>query len=154
MKGLKWNISRDGDRLVLAGELTESTDLGAILNETLSPPLVVDLGGVERINSCGLRAWIRLVIDLNAAGVPLILERCSPPVVGQLNLISNFVGKEGEVRSVFAPFDCSSCDQEHLELVHRHPDTPVPRNIPCPSCGGSAEFSDLPDLYFSFWGER
>lgn len=151
MKGFDWSIVRHESetRLVLVGELTESTDLSPVMTERLSSPVVVDLGGITRINSCGLRAWIWLVLALNEAGLSIILDRCSPPIVGQLNLISNFVGREGTVRSVFAPYECLSCDLEHLELIDG--ETNGIDQIRCPECGNPAELSDLPEVYFSFW---
>jgi len=155
MKDLTWRISRQGSEavMILEGEFNDTADFRSLQQETLDSPLVVDFGGVTRINSTGLRVWMNLVTKLNESGVQVCLDRCSPPIVGQLNLISNFAGEggPGRVRSVFAPYHCASCDQEHMELVDRASSADIPETSFCLSCGSATTFSDLIEMYFSFW---
>src|SRR5688572_23269192 len=89
-------------RVVLSGEITEDADFSPLLLPTKK--LVIDLSQVTRINSSGLREWIEFVRSSNRAEVQLVLERCAPIVVTQLNMIWNFAGKDGQVRSVYAPY--------------------------------------------------
>src|SRR5688572_3056912 len=91
-------------RVVVSGEITEETDFGPIL-EVDGGTVRVDLGGVSRINSCGVREWLNFVTALKATGRKLILERCAPVIVTQLNTIYNFTAG-GTVRSVLGPYYC------------------------------------------------
>src|SRR5262245_2371334 len=86
---LGWKISRtNGEtRLALKGSLTETTDFGPVLKEAMTDVLIVDVGEVARVNSCGVRAWLAFVGDLDRIGCRVVLERCPPWIVGQLNLI-------------------------------------------------------------------
>ena len=149
-RSLSWNIEdKNGTaRVSLAGELTENSNLGTLL-EKLGGPAVFDLSGINRINSPGVREWINFV---NALRIPFSLERCSVAFVNQLNMISNFRG-QGEVRSVFAPYYCSSCNREENRLIDKGPNAAAQLETPmkCPSCGADMEFDDLPDAFLAFW---
>ena len=137
-----------GTRALLAGEITEDSDFQPLL-QSGSELLTVDLADVRRINSCGVREWINFVQQLGKRS--LVLERCSVPVVAQLNMITNFVGK-GRVESVFAPFFCAACDRQHLELVQTAGLSPQSalHEMSCPTCGAQMELDDLPDTYWAF----
>lgn len=149
---LSWNFVQDGpeQRLVLEGSITEETDFAPLLEEIARETVRLDLGGVTRINSCGVREWMEFVSALNERGVSLVLERCSPLIVTQLNLISNFAGQSGAVRSIMAPYFCSQCDDEHLKYVELNGPIELEESTPCPGCGGEMEFDDLPEAYLSF----
>ena len=46
---------------------------------------------------------------------------------------------------------CPSCNAEHAELISLgEPGARVAESLPCPACGASMEFDDLPDNYLSF----
>ena len=140
--------SAEGTRACLSGEITEDSDFAALL-QSGGAPLTVDLAEVSRINSCGVREWINFVQALGPRS--LVLERCSVPVVAQLNMITNFAGK-GRVQSVYAPFFCTPCDRQHLELVKTTGLTPgsALQSMKCPSCGAEMELDDLPETYWAF----
>ncbi len=149
---LTWNISRSAGevRLALKGSLTETTDFAPLLKEAMAQVLVVDVGEIARVNSCGVRAWLAFIGDLDKAGCRVVLERCPPWIVGQLNLISNFIGKDGTVRSVLAPYHCQNCDLEHLHLIDFSKTMEVPLETACPDCKAGMIFDDLPEMYLSF----
>lgn len=146
---LSWTL--DAGRTVLVGELTENANLGALL-EKIGDEARFDLSGIARINSPGVREWINFVNSLDKKGTKFALERCSVPFVNQLNMISNFRGN-GEVRSVFAPYYCSSCNREENRLIEKTPDPAgqITSPMKCPNCGADMEFDDLPDTYLAFW---
>ena len=102
-------------KVVVSGEITEETDFGPILDVT-GGVILIDLAGVSRINSCGVREWLNFVAALQARGRRLVLERCAPVIVTQLNTIYNFTGG-GHVRSVLGPYYCASCDREENHLI-------------------------------------
>lgn len=137
-------------RVIVTGDLSEHADFAAVLGAA-SRELVFDLRGVRRINSCGVREWIRLMDALRAEGRVLALEHCSVAFVNQMNMIMNFSGN-ARVRSFYAPYLCGRCGHEYSELCllaeGAAPD--LPETSVCPSCGADAEFDDLRDAYLGF----
>ena len=137
---------------VVAGALTEETDLSYLLKVDRDP-LIIDLAAVTRINSCGVREWLDFVRQFEESGRRFILRRCAPVIVIQINLIYNFVGQSGVVESILAPYLCTSCGAEsmHLQMLDalRSAET-IDSVRPCLTCGGSARFADVPELYLSF----
>lgn len=140
-----------GSLVFVDGSITEEADFRPLVNLPSDGVLRLDLGDVEQINSCGTREWIHFVTRLSRAGRAFELVRCSPAIVRQLNMISNFRGA-GQVRSVLLPYFCADCGHQDAVLL----DLPVPsRDVipdlrPCTACGATAEFDDLPDSYLSF----
>lgn len=151
-RDFSWTLStnQDSAHVALAGELTEMTDFKPLLAE-LSGDLVLDLAAVRRINSCGLREWLGFIKALRDSGKRFVLERCSVPVVAQLNMISSFVGG-ADVRSVYAPYYCMRCDAEHQRLIITDQTAAEQLRVPfpCPQCGVPMELDDLPDHFLSF----
>jgi len=135
----------------LAGVINEDNFLEERLTATKNKGVVIDLANVERINSCGVRDWIRFAQRLEAAGNNLYLLRCSPVVVAQLNMVRNFCGEKGQVLSFQAPYFCPNCDEERTETFPAaNVAAGTSPNAVCPVCKGAMEFDDLPDLYFAF----
>jgi ABC-type transporter Mla MlaB component len=148
MTELHW--LRDGDDMFVSGELTERSDFKPLLAE-LKGITRLDLEGISRINSCGVREWIYFVRDAEKAGYKLTLVHCSVAFVQQLNMISNFAGK-ATIESVMAPFACASCKAEaafEVDLTE-DPFAQVRGARICPACEGTMEFDDLEESYFSF----
>lgn len=147
----------------LSGVIDEDNTLARSTKKLTGRTLVLDLAEVKRINSCGVRDWVNWLGDLHAKGKTVILTRCSPCIVTQLNLVNNFVGS-AMVRSFFAPYYCAQCDLEVLCLLQvedfagqttpRAPKPGDPRspNVQCPrrtpNC--QLEFDDIEEAYFAF----
>lgn len=154
-RSLTWKIENaEGGktRFIVSGELTENANLSALTAEG-SKEIMLDLGGVSRINSPGVREWIAFVNDLSDRGTNLVLEKCSVPFVNQLNMISNFRGK-GSVSSVFAPYFCPKCSKEDRRLIElsSDPRAQIAAPFPCPSCATPMDFDDLLDAFLAFIG--
>jgi hypothetical protein len=108
----------------------------------------MDLGGVTRINSCGVREWINFIERLKPGR--LVFERCSVPFVNQLNLISNFSGG-ARIASVYTPYFCDTCDEERTHLVNLEQGVnQIEETRSCPVCSQPMVFDDLPDQFLSF----
>jgi anti-anti-sigma regulatory factor len=89
--------------LKVSGTIDEDNTLASSLKKIDGHTVVVDLAGVERINSCGVRDWVNWLNDLEGRGKQVVLVRCSPVIVNQVNLVHNFAGR-GHVKSFFAPY--------------------------------------------------
>jgi anti-anti-sigma regulatory factor len=137
--------------LALKGNIDERSDFSEIL-ALQAKSLVIDLSEVERINSIGVRQWMQFVSALGPTQVQF--ERCSVPIVQQLNTIAKFRG-QGIVASVFAPYYCIKCEHNHSRLIELSGDIPeLEAAMQCPQCGGTLEFDDIAQTYLGFAGEN
>ena len=100
---LTWTTQ--GDRIRLVGRIDENADLAALAAAIPPDGATLDLGGLTRINSIGVREWMDFVTGLAPRKVRL--ERCAPVFVEQLNAIANFTGG-AELLSVLASFECEN----------------------------------------------
>lgn len=152
LNALSWTIETVDQtaRVALKGEFSEASDFRPLLG-VLPKVVTFDLGGIERVNSCGVREWVSFVGALEQAQTTLVLENCAVCVVGQLNLISNFRGN-ATVRSAFAPWYCPKCELHHERLIELGPGAvdALREAVACPKCGLPMDFEDLPDSYFEF----
>lgn len=146
--GLKYRVERRNGStwLALMGNITEAADFTSL--KALPAPLVIDLSGVDRINSLGVRGWIDFVHAVEATGHAIAFEKAPPIIVGQMSMISNFMG-HSRVTSVLTPYLCPKCSNEHLELVDvgegRQPH--FAQSMPCPKCKTAMEFDDVLEMY-------
>jgi hypothetical protein len=146
--GLKYRVERRNGStwLALMGHITEAADFTSL--KSLPAPLVIDLSGVDRINSLGVRGWIDFVHEVEATGHTLAFEKAPPIIVGQMSMILNFMGNS-RVNSVLTPYVCPKCSTEHLELVDvgegRQPHFAT--SMPCPKCKAEMEFDDVLEMY-------
>jgi hypothetical protein len=138
-------------KVVLVGAITEDVDLTPLLEVAPLQGLVFDLQDVVQINSCGVREWIHFVRALSTASRPYAFRRCSPAIVRQLNMISNFAGT-ADVESVMLPYYCDNCShEENRELALAAGPLPsIETETECPVCQGALTFDDLAETYLSF----
>ncbi|MBK9071422.1 MAG: hypothetical protein IPL79_10530 [Myxococcales bacterium] len=146
----------------LAGVIDENNALAAIAVPAKPGPIYIDCGDIERINSCGVRDWIRWVDALTASGGRLVLVDCAPPIVAQLNLVANFSGSTAQanrVRSVQLPYFCGTCDEEQVVTVELRDlaanlEAAAAPACRCRTCDATMDFDDIPESYFSFLAAR
>jgi hypothetical protein len=122
------------------------------LTRNIGPSFIVDMGGIERVTSFGVREWTRMLDRIESGWVGFI--NCRPIVVAQFNMVANF-GKQGQIVSMFLPYVCDVCGEECEELVDLRDnfalvESSEPPTMKCPRCGADATFDDFPDTYFSF----
>jgi eukaryotic-like serine/threonine-protein kinase len=113
----KLSISRSdgpgGCVLRLSGVIDESIDRRKLI-EGAHGVVVLDLDGVQRITSYGVREWVMAV-----KAIPheyLCFARCRPAIVSQFNMVTNF-GGSGQLVSFYAPYVCPSCAKDFDVLV-------------------------------------
>ncbi|MBC7973879.1 MAG: hypothetical protein H7138_02755, partial [Myxococcales bacterium] len=116
--------------------------------------LVLDLGGVKKISSFGIREWVDFVTTAAKVCRSIILIECTPKVVDQLNMVANFAGG-GRVFSFYAPFRCDYCDTEQRVLLQIDRDFDAIKSMklaerPCGSCKESMYFDEDGTTYFSY----
>src|SRR5687767_733080 len=136
----------------LGGVIDEDNELGDLVDKIPPGTAVIDLGEIERINSCGVRDWVNWLSKLETNGARSVLVECSPAIVAQINLVNNFTGS-GVVKSFYVPYFCPECDEEKVLLVEAADMGPPPHEPPtcrCDECDLVMDFDDMPDSYFAF----
>ncbi len=136
----------------LGGVIDEDNELGELVEKIPNGTAVIDLGEIERINSCGVRDWVNWLSKLETNGTRSVLVECSPAIVAQINLVNNFTGN-GVVKSFYVPYFCPECDEEKVLLVEAGDMGPPPHEPPtcrCDECDLVMDFDDMPDSYFAF----
>jgi len=136
----------------LAGVIDEDNELTDLVDKIPPGTAVIDLGEIERINSCGVRDWVNWLGKLEGNNTKVVLVECSPAIVAQINLVNNFTGS-GVVKSFYVPYFCPECDEEKVLLVEAGDMGPPPHEPPtcrCDECDLVMDFDDMPDSYFAF----
>lgn len=141
----------DDDSFKLTGSLDEYTDLSSLALHA-GKTLRIDLSEVGRVNSTGVRTWIQTMIRHR---IKLILTDCSPTVVEQFSMISEFIGEGGYVESFYALFICDACEREESQYFQLGKDVqagelPELAEKVCPDCGELMECEHNEETYFSF----
>ncbi len=132
----------------LAGVIDEGADLSFL--ERLSGPTRLNMHGVRRINSYGVRAWIEAVRKV-PVDVAFELIECPPSVVDQINMVAGFTGR-GRVTSFFAPMICDKCgcEKEELFLTEDYRSRRRLPDVKCPRCAAVMQVDDLEEQYLLF----
>lgn len=128
-----------------------------VLNElaahaALQRSLILDVGGIKRINSLGVRAWIEFMKKLS--GRAIRFQRCSAAFVEQLNMVSDFRG-DATVETFLAPYVCQTSGDVFYEELTIGKDTKKGdfesiKSRPCKRCPEPMIFDDLPERYLYF----
>jgi hypothetical protein len=149
------NASKEqkGDVVVvkLSGAIEESVNFDQLIGPP-PPVLHVNSKEIKRINSVGVKAWIKYFQGAASKGTKLTFIECSTAIVEQINLISNFTCG-GQVESIHVPFSCSSCGTELVGLFKTEDLKKIQLKLPtlnCSKCGGKAVFDDIPEEYLGF----
>ena len=136
----------------LLGVIDEDNELTDLSDKIPPGTAVIDLGEIERINSCGVRDWVNWLGKIEKNNTNVVLVECSPAIVAQINLVNNFTGN-GAVKSFYVPYFCPECDEEKVLLAETADMGPPPHEPPtcrCDECDLVMDFDDMPDSYFAF----
>ena len=138
-------------RVTLSGTIDERLGKDAFASlKGRSSMVVVDLDGVTRVTSFGVREWMAIIKELPTEKYWFI--RCRPSIFSQFNLVAGFGGR-GHVISFYCPYVCERCDHSFDALVDMRRERALiaKRMAPpmqCPKCGQPAEFDDNEETYF------
>jgi DNA-directed RNA polymerase subunit RPC12/RpoP len=141
----------DVTHLRMAGTIDEHVDLEKSMGP-LPKQCVVVCREISQINSLGVKSWVDFFGRASRDQVSFSFAECPPPIVEQLNYITNFACG-GPVISVSVPFTCEKCHKELRGVVKSEDLRKVAFKIPpikCPKCGAKAFFDDVPEEYFAF----
>ena len=89
---------------------------GNLLSQIQGRLLLIDMAEIERINSCGVRDWVNWNNQIQALGIAVILLRCSPVVVAQANMVTNFAA-DAFIHSFYAPYVHPDTGEEQSVLL-------------------------------------
>jgi hypothetical protein len=171
---MKWNASlvASGDAFRIEAEpakgsiiirsiglINEDVNFGTVLEfiETLSikPEFVFfDMGGITRINSCGVREWL-LFLQRVQSRYRCGFTKANEAFADVAGSIPTVFGSPGlPVGEIEAPFFCSKCNKRFLSslkpaLIFKAGNLELPPQS-CPQCATVMEFDGLEEEYFSF----
>jgi len=139
-----------GTAITLEGVIDEKTSFAEIFSDLRGDTVSIDLGGVKRINSIGIREWTNAVRNIPEK-FDLEYLRCSRFVVNQLNMILNFLTR-GSIVSFYAPYYCTKCGAEHEILFEvdelaggtSTPDPPPRPNATAPAAASGSSSTKTP----------
>jgi anti-anti-sigma regulatory factor/DNA-directed RNA polymerase subunit RPC12/RpoP len=149
------NVAKEQKGSALLVRLSGSVEESVNFDQLIGPPppeLIISSKEIPRINSVGVKAWIKYFQSAQAKGTKLTFIECSTAIAEQINLISNFTCG-GTVESIYVPFACTSCKSELVGLFKTADLKKLNLKLPelkCTKCGGKAVFDDIPEEYFGF----
>jgi hypothetical protein len=149
------NVTKEQKGPALVVRLSGSIEENVSFDQLIGPPpaeLHLVCKEITRINSVGVKAWIKYFSTAQAKGTKLRFQECSTAIVEQINLISNFTAG-GVVESIFVPFSCGGCKSELVGLFKCEDLKKLNFKLPelkCSKCAGKAIFDDIPEEYFAF----
>lgn len=101
--------------IALVGTIEETVNFEQLIGP-FHGLLTVNCRGITRINSVGVKTWMRYFQSLKMRGFHFKFIECAPPIVHQLNMITNFACG-GEIESILLPYTCTTCKKELASMV-------------------------------------
>lgn len=145
---INFRITGDEVHVDLTGVIDEDALFEKIQKLKMSK-YVFDFNNVSMINSCGIREWIKYLLELEGAEIKYI--NCPQIIIEQVNMVHGFIRKGIVVESFFAPYFCANCDTEKKILLKNAEvisfKAPVKQ---CNTCKSDLEFDAIEKQYFSF----
>lgn len=119
----------------------------------LGANVVFNFKNVESVNSCGVRAWINFMRDLEK-GRRVIFDECTPEIVMQINMIPSFKST-AQIQSVYGSYKCEACGHQKMNLFEANKNFPSAATsdfpeIACEKCGSKMEMDEMEDEFFAF----
>ena len=98
----------------IMGSIEETVNFDQLLGAP-HPEMEINCKEIPRINSVGVKAWIKYFQSCQAKGSKIRFVECSTAIVEQINLISNFTCG-GKVESITIPFFCTHCKEQSTSI--------------------------------------
>jgi len=144
-----------GLAIVLKGAMDEEAVFPNTVHQR-QEKIIIDLENVTLINSMGARAWVNWVRSLESLASCIVLEKCPPIVVNQINILLGFLPKNGVVGSFKIPYFCEDCGLEEAILwqmgvqYQENGAFQEPEDKACPKCQSAFAADCVPQFYFRF----
>lgn len=137
------------------GTIDEAFDGKRLAASIKCSTLILDMGAVKKISSFGIREWTDFIKTVERQIQQLIAIECTPKVVDQLNMVSQFLGTKGQVFSFYAPYRCDYCDIDRRVLFQVDRDHAAIRGLRppeqlCETCSRPEYFDEEPASFFSY----
>ena len=141
------------------GTIDESFDGKRLASGIRATTLILDMGAVRKISSFGIREWTDFVKSCERSVDALIAIECTPKVVDQLNMVSQFLGSKGRVFSFYAPYRCDYCDIDRRVLLQVDRDAGAIRSLRpteqlCETCSRPSYFDEEPASFFGYLAQQ
>ena len=112
----RYNIQWNNEKSVkISGTIDENFSFDEAVGR-FGKEVEIDLQEVERINSCGVREWIKAILKSDAK---ITFVNCSSVIVSQFSMIPEFLGRHGVVKSFETQFVCDNCGHEEAKVLVR-----------------------------------
>lgn len=138
--------------LKLAGSIDEEMAL-AELKVGQYEAIVIDVGGINFINSVGSREWVKWMKEVGR-GSKLSFINCPKIFIDQTNMIEGFVPPNASIDSFLVPYFCNACETQTPKTFAtadiRGKSDKVPEFTVCSGCGKKAEIDVIPSTFFKF----
>ena len=139
--------------LRLSGVVDEGFEQSTVFRD-LPPFVLLDLSGIKRITSFGVRQWSDAMKGLPTSVLHLYVVRAPACFVDQLNMVLNFGGRV-EVISATALYFCDRCQEERavaIDVLEEHAllASGAAPTAPCPTCGTPMALEDDPQQAFRY----
>lgn len=154
MKTLKVLSEDKGQTLILRfiGSIDEDAALNKVKVET-GKKVVMDVGEVDSINSCGGREWVKWIKTIDSK-INMNFINCGAVFLDYANMIDGFIPINGAIESFKVPYYCEACD--HL-TIRKFESRDVKTNggeisstIPCEKCNKDAEVDVIVPHFLKF----
>lgn len=135
----------------LEGDIFEGVDddLDRLAAAAQAPEVVLDLRGIKRFNSLGVKSWIKFVAKLGK-GRTYSLVNCPVIFIAYCNMMHHLVGSR-QVQSFFVPYFCKPCAKKGESLVQRSAVANGDLGNPaCSKCGKEALLEVEAEDYLAF----
>ena len=86
---------------MLGGAIDEHHGLDAVRSRLPPGEVLLDLSGIERLSSVGVRAWVDWTQHVEEGGTRFVLINCSPAFVMKLSRIHG-LARLGRIYSILA----------------------------------------------------
>ena len=146
-----FEIVNQENRYKFIGVISETSDFSPILENDFEV-IYVDLVGVERINSVGVREWVE---SFRKSNKKYIFHNIPAFIMEQFNMVPGLIPPGSIIDSFYGNYYCDYCGNEtshrfKIGLNFKPDDREFPETIECIHCGEEAE-ADFDEAFFSIF---
>ena len=141
--------------LRFVGAINEDSNLDKI-NVSGGRNIVMDVEGVDAINSFGSRNWCRWIKSVTETQIEII--NCNPLFIDYVNTMKDFIPANCLIRSFIVPYYCEKCDCQTLRKFESrdicNDNGKIPEDIPCEKCSTEAGADITLPRFLKFLGMK